>query len=180
MDLTLYNELEEMFEVSGLEVKNSYQSFLKVDKNRAVTLITHLKMVKGYKHLSFFTAVDQIERGVFELLYMLHNYSTNHDLCVVVEIERNDAEMESLHHLWPAMETYQRELREMYGVMFPGCPRVMENFCLEGWEEIPPMRRDFDTKKFCEETFYERPGRKTYDPTKYMKEKLYPSEAETW
>ena len=38
----------------------------------------------GYTHLSFFTAVDQIEEGLFELLYMLHNYNLTHDLGVIV------------------------------------------------------------------------------------------------
>ena len=28
----------------------------------------------GYTHLSFFTAVDRIEGGMFELHYMLHSY----------------------------------------------------------------------------------------------------------
>ncbi len=180
MDTNLYKKLEDGFGATGLEVKNKFQAFIQIKKDSAVALISHLKMVEGYKHLSFFTAVDQIEKGVFELMYMLHNYNTNQDLCIVVHIDRIDAEMQSIHHLWPAIETYQRELREMFGINFPGSPRVMDNFCLEGWDNTPPMRREFDTKKFCEETFYERPGRKTHDPTEYMKEKLYPSEAETW
>ena len=111
---------------------------------------------------------------------MLHNYKNNHDIGLIIPIDRENAQMESIHHLWPAIETYQRELREMFGIDFPGCPRVNENFCLEGWEDIPPMRRDFDTSEYCKKTFYTRPGRKTNDPTKYMKGKMYPSEAETW
>jgi len=38
------------------------------------------------------------------------------------------------------------------------------------------MRRDFDTKKYSEETYFPRPGRKTHDPKTYMKEKLYPND----
>lgn len=180
MNTDLYNKLEAGFGVTGLEVKNQYQAFIKIKKDSAVALITYLKEVESYTHLSFFTAVDQIEKGEFELMYMLHSYKTNHDICVVVNINRDISQMESIHHLWPAVQTYQKELREMFGIDFPGSPGLMENFCLEGWDGIPPMRREFDTKAYCEETFYERPGRKTYDPTKYMKEKLYPSEAETW
>ncbi len=176
----LYKKLQQMFNVDGLEVKNPNQAFLQVDKKVAISFITHLNKVETYKHLSFFTAVDQIEHGYFELIYMLHSYDLNHDLAVIVKIDRINATMESIHHLWPAIATYQRELREMYGVDFPGSPGLMENFCLEGWEDIPPMRREFDTKKFSEETYYDRPGRKTNDPTKYMKEQMYPSEAETW
>ena len=49
---------------------------------------------------------------------------------------------------------------------------------LEGWDNIPPMRRDFDTKKYSEETFFPREGRETYDPRKVMEEKSYPKESE--
>ena len=37
--------------------------------------------------------------------------------------------------------------------------------------------RDFDTKKYAEETFFPRPGRKTNDPKEHMKKKLYPDES---
>jgi len=65
-------------------------------------------------------------------------------------------------------------LREMFGIDFPDSPRVNEDFILEGWRDIPPYRRDFDTKAFSDKFYKQRPGRKTNDPEKYMKDKLYP------
>jgi len=38
------------------------------------------------------------------------------------------------------------------------------------------MRREFDTLKYAEETYFPRPGRETHDPATYMKQKLYPNE----
>jgi NADH-quinone oxidoreductase subunit C len=52
---------------------------------------------------------------------------------------------------------------------------VDEDFMLEGWDEIPPMRREFDTKAYAERTFFPRPGRKSTDPRSHMQEQLYPS-----
>ena len=40
------------------------------------------------------------------------------------------------------------------------------------------MRKDFDTKKYSEETFFPRPGRQTSDPKKVMEDKVYPVEKE--
>ena len=85
-------------------------------------------------------------------------------------------EMDSIHHLWAQAATYQRELKEMYGINFPGSPRVDEEFALEGWKDVPPMRRDFDTLAYSESTFFPRPGRKTHDPVEYMKKNMYPDE----
>jgi NADH-quinone oxidoreductase subunit C len=92
-----------------------------------------------------------------------------------VEISRKEPEMITLHHLWKQVSAYERELKEMFGIRFPGSPRQHESFVLEGWQEIPPMRRDFDTLKYSIETFFPRPGRQTHDPKTYMRNKLYPN-----
>jgi NADH-quinone oxidoreductase subunit C len=93
-----------------------------------------------------------------------------------VPLDRDTPVMGSIHHLWAQAATYQRELHEMFGIDFPGSPRVDEPFILEGWQNIPPYRRDFDTKRYAEETYFPRPGRSTNDPAEYMKKKLYPEE----
>ena len=178
-------ELALRFGMRALEVQRPGLAFLKVDAENAVALITYLKQLGGYTHLSFFTAVDHIEEGAFDLLYMLHCYGANQDLGVTVRIPRlgpdNTAPtMDGIHHLWPAAATYQQELREMFGIEFPGSPGLHEDFALEGWQDLPPMRRDFDTKEYSERTYYARPGRTTHDPRTHMKETIYPSEAETW
>lgn len=154
--------------------------FVKADRDQAVSLLTWLRDIAGYRHLVLFTAVDQIEQGVFQLTYLLHSHAMKSDVCLHVFIDREMAVMESIHHLWPHAATYQQELYEMFGVTFPGSPRLYEDFALEGWDDIPPMRREFDTKSYSEETYFPRPGRKTHDTQEYMKEQLYPSEAETW
>jgi NADH-quinone oxidoreductase subunit C len=176
----LYKRLSSEFEVRDLEKQRDDLHFFKVKKVQAVSLIQAMKDRFGYKHLVFFTVVDKIEEGKFHLLYMLHNYAEHHDLGIIVEISREGEDMESIHELWPAAMTYQQEIREMYGVEFPGSPRLHENFVLEGWDGPPPMRRDFDTKEYSENTFFPRKGRVTHDTREHMKKKLYPSEAETW
>ena len=82
--------------------------------------------------------------------------------------------MHSIHKLWAQAADYQRELKEMFGIDFPGSPRVDESFMLESWREIPPMRKEFDTHEYVQRTFFPRPGRETNDPRVYMKKKLYP------
>jgi NADH-quinone oxidoreductase subunit C len=95
-------------------------------------------------------------------------------LGVHVEIDRENAEMTSIHTLWAQAWAYQRELREMYGVRFPGSPRLDENFCLEGWDDIPPMRRDFDTAAYSTEHFGHL-DRTSEEPRQYMKVQFYPN-----
>ena len=61
-----------------------------------------------------------------------------------------------------------------YGKCLVSTFPTADEFILEGWQDMPPYRRDFDMLAYVEETYRERPGRVTYDPTKYMKEQLYP------
>lgn len=178
----IFKDLHLRYGVRGLEENRADQAFIRVEREEALAVLTHLQGVHRYTHLSFFTAIDQIEQRTFELLYMVHNYRLKHDLGVIVEIPR-EAEgcgMDSIHHLWPAAATYQRELREMFGIAFPGSPRLDEDFALEGWDDIPPMRREFDTREYSERTYYARPGRSKTETRATMKKKLYPGEAETW
>lgn len=167
----IINQLEKHFTITTPVIRKDSYLYMFAEKNEAVALITHLRDIQGFSHLVFFTAVDFPETGDMVLHYMLHNYDLALDLGVKVKIDRKDPQMESIHHLWAAAGTYQRELREMYGVDFPGSPRLEESFALEGWMEIPPMRRDFDSAAYSKKTFFARPGRKTYDPQTEMKKR---------
>ncbi|MFP4457955.1 MAG: NADH-quinone oxidoreductase subunit C [Candidatus Zixiibacteriota bacterium] len=170
-------KLENLFEIKNHIPKHDSLHFITIDKEHLVMLLTHLRDVEGFTHLSFMTVVDMIEDGIFKLIYMLHNYKLKADLGVYVEIDRENPVMDSIHHLWKQARTYQQELHEMFGMDYPGSPGVYEEFILESWgDNPPPMRREFDTKKYSEETYFPRPGRSTNDPRKYMKEKLYPED----
>ncbi len=182
--------------IGRTQVQSSDLAFITVSAEAARHLIMDLRDRFGFTHLVFLTAVDYIEEGKFLLTYMLHNYDKHMDIGVQVPIGRGGQEngepeagaavqnnsaaepavMESIHDLWAQAGTYQRELKEMFGIDFPGSPRVDEAFILEGWDDLPPMRREFDTKQYSETTYFPRPGRSTNDPAEYMRRKLYPKE----
>ncbi len=172
----LLEDLKKRFEISSVVQQRPDEMFVTVKKDDAVALITHLKTQEGYTHLVLLTAVDWIEEGKFQLTYLLNNNSDKKDIGIRVMLDRQDPVMESIHHLWKQASTYQRELKEMFGIDFPNSPRIDEPFILEGWQDIPPYRRDFDTKRYSDETYFPRPGRVTHDPSEYMKKKLYPEE----
>ncbi len=165
----ILKDIQIRFDISDIVHKRDNLSFVTCEKVKTIALITHMKHNLGFSHLVLLTAVDWIEDGLFQLTYILNNPVEKLDVAVRTMISREEASMESAHKLWEHVATYQRELKEMFGIDFPGSPRVDESFILEGWDDIPPYRRDFDTKKYSEETFFPRPGRKTNDPAEYMK-----------
>lgn len=142
----ILNRLDQKFYVQARYVQRPNLAFVTLKKNVAVQAITYLRDVEGFRHLVMISAVDYIEQNMFQLTYILHNYQLHSDIAVRVELDRENPVMDSLHHLWAAAQVYQREIKEMFGIGFPGSPRVDEPMILEGWDNIPPMRKEFDTK----------------------------------
>ncbi len=171
-------ELNKRYGITELKPQRNDLAYTWTDPLNLPDVLAYLRDHESYVHLSFITCVDRIEEKRFELVYMLRSHENKHDLAVRTFIDREHPVMQDMSGHWAAVATYQRELREMFGIDFPGCPRVEENFVLEGWDGPPPMRRDFDTRKYSEETYVPRPGRSTNDPAEHMKKTQYPGRAD--
>ncbi|MCB1773529.1 MAG: NADH-quinone oxidoreductase subunit C [Gammaproteobacteria bacterium] len=171
---SLYDRLKDRFNLGEFTGRRADLAFVTVSREQLRPLLLHLRDLEGFTHLVLLTAVDWIEDDTFQLTYLLNDRARARDIGVRLMLPRDDTQMDSIHDLWPTAATYQRELREMFGIDFPDSPRVNEDFILEGWVDIPPYRREFDTLRFARETYPERPGRETHDPATYMKQQLYP------
>jgi len=49
-------------------------------------------------------------------------------------------------------EPYEREIHELFGVVFEGHKRLTPLF-LDRWKQMPPFRKDFNTREYVEKTF---------------------------
>ena len=171
---SLYVNLKQLFPLREFDARRPDLAFVSVSQDQLRPLLVHLRDREGFTHLVLLTAVDWIEVDQFQLTYLLNDRNKARDIGVRLTLPRDGASMDSIHDLWPTAATYQRELREMFGIDFPGSPRVDEDFILEGWVDMPPYRRDFDTLQYAHEAYADRAGRETRDPARYMKQKLYP------
>lgn len=172
----LIDRLKKRYKLTDPDYRRPELTFVTVRMDELRALIVELRDIEGFTHLTLLTAVDWIEDGKFQLTYMLNNRTANLTLALRVLLDRANPVGLTIHDLWPTAETYQRELKEMFGIDFPGSPRVDEEFILEGWTDLPPYRRDFDSLAYSLQTFRERPGRVTHDPRQHMKKHLYPDE----
>lgn len=171
---TLYENLKQRFALEDFAERRPDLAFVTVSREGLRPLLVHLRDIEGFTHLVILTAVDWIEDGRFQLTYLVNDRARARDLGVRLMLPRDGAAMDSIHDLWPTAATYQRELREMFGIEFPDSPGVNDDFILEGWNDLPPYRRDFDTLEYARRTYEDRPGRETHDPAEFMKQKLYP------
>ncbi len=154
----LAQQLETTFENLITEVVRKDNVFAFAPKELVSSILLYAKEKLGYISIIHVTCVDWIENDEFELVYIIWSPETKVNLFVKTRIDRENAEMENMDMIWRQINTYQREIREMFGVEFPGFVGEKE-FILEDWEEMPPMRRDFDTLEFVNDTYFEREGR---------------------
>ena len=125
---------------------------LLVKKEKAHQILSELKDA-GFNHLSDVSAVDYIDEQEFELVYHLWAHREKIRAIVKVRIPRETPTLKSVVDLWTGAQIHEREDHELFGINFEGNPNLSPLF-LEDWEEIPPFRKDFDTRKYVKEKYY--------------------------
>ncbi len=106
----------------------------------------------GFTHLASIEYVDWIKDGQFELVYNLFSYEKRATVFLKIRIPRDKPVYRTFMDIWPVAMTHEREAHEMMGIVFEGNPNLTP-FILEDWEEIPPMRKDFDARKYVKEHY---------------------------
>ena len=155
---TVIEKIETHFE----KVKGEAYPYNRVDftvkKETIPAILFFLKDEMGYNHLSHITCVDWLEKGELEVIFILWSYEDKIKIFVHTRVDRDHPVMDNVDMIWRQANTYERELKEMFGIEFTGL-EAPEEFLLEDWDGPPPMRRDFDTREYAARTFYTRPGR---------------------
>ncbi len=121
-------------------------------------VLLYAKEKLGFIHLSHMSCVDWIEENRFELVYILWHPQQKINVLIHVDVDRVKPVAPNIDYIWPQANTYEREIREMFGIEFEGLVGERE-LILEDWDGIPPMRRDFDTLQYVMDNFEFRSGR---------------------
>ena len=143
--------------VNGI-VQREKRVIVETDAETVPGVLLYAKERLKFNHFSHMSCVDWIENKQFELIYILWSPEDKIQLTIKCTIDRNNPVMQNIDNIWRQANTYEREIREMYGVEFEGLVGA-KDFILEDWDDMPPMRRDFDTKEYVEEHYFDRPGR---------------------
>lgn len=139
----------------GSTIKTEGKSILIIAKKEKFYNILALLKEKGFDHLSDVTCIDYIKEKEFEVLYHLWSHKKKLRGQVKVRIPRGSPSIKSVVDLWPEAQFHERENHELFGVKFLGNPNLSPLF-LEDWKEIPPLRKDFNTREFVKREYYEK------------------------
>jgi NADH-quinone oxidoreductase subunit C len=104
----------------------------------------------------------------FDVVYHLLSMRRNIRLRLKVEV-REDALVPSVVEVFPAASWFEREVYDMYGVLFSGHPdlrRLLTDYGFRGH----PLRKDFPTTGYVEVRYDEAQKRVVYEPVKLVQE----------
>ena len=98
---------------------------------------------KGYRFLSSLHGVDYYpEEPRLGVHYQLLDMDTVDRICVKVRVPIADPHVDSVVDLWPGANHQEREVYDMFGVIFDGHPDLRRILMPEDYEGHP-QRRDF-------------------------------------
>src|SRR5688572_22960530 len=142
---------------------------LGVQRERIEDALRLLRDEHDYQQLMEIAGVDYPSRDErFEVVYMLLSLTKNHRILVKVRAAE-DTPVPTVTTLWPVAGWLEREVYDLYGVIFAGNPdlrRILTDYGFEGH----PFRKDFPLTGYVEVRYDETQKRVIYEPVKLTQE----------
>ena len=160
MNNSLRQKLEATFKDIQVSIPEDSKITITAESDSVPAILRFLKDA-GFDHLALLSAVDWIEDDCFELCFILTSYMQNDDevtgrqrlhIILKTRIPREKPQFKTVIGIFPNAEPYEREIHELFGINFEGHPRLTP-LLLEREYEIPPFRKDFDTRKYVKDLF---------------------------
>lgn len=136
-----------------------------------VGLVEYLKTDRNcrFSTLIDITAVDYPSRDKrFDMVYHFLSMYQNHRIRLRVMV-REDEIVPSITSVYPAANWFEREVYDMYGILFSGHPdlrRILTDYGFRGH----PLRKDFPTTGYTEVRYDEVEKRVVYEPVSLVQE----------
>src|ERR1700691_1368468 len=118
-----------------------------VSKDRAPALLRFLKegIARPYKMLYDLSAIDERMRvhregqppSDFTVVYHLLSFDRNEYLRIKVALAENRLSLPSITNIWPAADWYEREVFDMFGIVFDGHPHLERLLMPKSWVGHP-------------------------------------------
>ncbi len=114
-----------------------------VPSDKAYTFLAELKSnpKTSFDYLFCQTGVDWPQH--MEMVYHLKSTTHNHELVVKAKINtRENPEIETVCNLWRTAEFHEREIFDLYGIVFKNHPDLRRLLLTDDWVGYP-MRKDY-------------------------------------
>lgn len=115
---------------------------VEVDKLKILEVVSVLKQ-EGYDMLLCLSCVDCSD--CFEIVYNFYSTFKKKSLTVKIKLDREYPEVVSVSSVYPCANWYEREVFDLFGVIFANHPDLQRLLMPEGWMGYP-LRKDYVPK----------------------------------
>jgi NADH-quinone oxidoreductase subunit C len=95
-----------------------------------------------FEVLSDQTAVDWPKEEKIQLVYHLYSYTCRHQTVLKVDLPRDNPKIASVEDIWKVANWFEREIFDLFGVIFEGHSDLRRILLPEDWEGYP-LRKDY-------------------------------------
>ncbi len=95
----------------------------------------------GFDRLGMVTAVDYVD--FFRLVYRLQSRPLGAAVFLKTDVPRGEPSIDSMCDLWPGANWQEREIYDLFGIVFEGHPDLQRIFLPEDWPGHP-LRKDYE------------------------------------
>lgn len=149
---TAIESINSVFPGSILEISEFRgETTILIDKNKIEEVCSHLKKNLGFKFIVDITAVDYlgIKSPRFQVVYLLHRFGENYEDNVRIRLKaalsEDDPTIKSVTSVWKGADWLEREVYDMFGIVFEGHPDLRRILMPEDYDHFP-LRKDFDVR----------------------------------
>ena len=102
----------------------------------------------GYNFFEDVTAVDwyPAEPG-FQVAYSILSMGLKQRIRINARVSGDDPRIDSITSIWPAANFYEREVFDLFGIHFPGHPRLTRIMMPDNWNGHP-LRKDYPVEGY--------------------------------
>jgi NADH-quinone oxidoreductase subunit C len=147
LDNELARRYRERFGTAILDaVEDRKQPYLVVESSCLVEIARYSRDEEKFDFLEDWTAVDWPRREKrFDLVAHVYSFLNNSRLRLKAPLALND-EAPSLTSVWPAANWLEREIFDLFGIVFRGHPGLKRILLPDEWQGHP-LRKDYDILK---------------------------------
>jgi NADH-quinone oxidoreductase subunit C len=141
----IFSRLERQFpgKVSGFR-GDVFDPCLNVDPQAIVDICRYLRDDPELKFevLSDLTGLDLPKENKLQVVYHLYSYSQRHEIVLKVDLLREEPRVSTVEAVWKAANWFEREVFDLFGVVFEGHGDLRRIMLPEDWVGHP-LRKDY-------------------------------------
>jgi NADH-quinone oxidoreductase subunit C len=142
----IYNRLEAKFPGRVAEFAGSvFDPYLMAHPDAIVEVCRYLRDDPELKCeiLSDLTAIDLPKQEIIQVVYHLYSYTHKHAIVLKVNLPRDDnPHVATVENIWKAANWFEREVFDLFGVVFEGHSDLRRILLPEDWVGHP-LRKDY-------------------------------------